>query len=248
MAYKLSSNCVGDGKVVQKAPYSTLVTVPAVRPKWFTRVMKAKWKLLAFEEKVLLFPWVLTLITLDSWGAMCLFALSTTGAEGVAVGNPVAATLLYRAWHLEPCLLLIQKTLLMAYHLLSIMYKDKILKCGARQVIKRNNKECDPCDNTGGKHYRSRSKEASSSDWEGLKKALWIHHHWSGVVKISSYHWATQKDKVFQEEVMQSARIFRKHTAHRGKREVFDWDAPKQGGRAVCGSKIHIKNYLNLYT
>lgn len=56
MAYKVFSSCVENGKVVQKAPSSTLTAVgTAVRPKWFTMVIKAKWKFPTFEEKVLIF-------------------------------------------------------------------------------------------------------------------------------------------------------------------------------------------------
>lgn len=40
MAYKVFSSCVENGKVVQKAPSSTLTAVgTAVRPKWETQVV-----------------------------------------------------------------------------------------------------------------------------------------------------------------------------------------------------------------
>lgn len=129
MAYKVFSKCVENGKVVQKAPSSTLTVVPtSERPKWFTIVIKAKQKFLTFEEKVFLFSQVPNLnTTWLLWGVIFPSALSTTGVEGMAVWNPVAATFLCRVQHLESCLLK-QKALLMAYHSLSIMYKEKILK------------------------------------------------------------------------------------------------------------------------
>lgn len=55
---------------------------------------------------------------------MLPFAISTTGIEGMAVWNAIAATVLCKVWHFKSCL--INSEDITTYHAMNSVCKDKI--------------------------------------------------------------------------------------------------------------------------
>lgn len=98
---------------------------------------------------------------------MLPFAISTTGIEGMAVWNAIAATVLCKVWHFKSCL--INSEDITTYHAMNSVCKDKILRYGVRSVVRK--KITTHCTVVTCERKRE-NKGTSNFYWKGLKKSL----------------------------------------------------------------------------
>lgn len=133
MVYKLFSNCLGGGsklyKSTQEYPHNCTnqwVHKGNKGKTWSSQLLKTRSCFLRFSIQVTLYSSEEYIFLFDVW---------TTGIEGMAVWNAIAATLLCKIWHFKSCL--INSKNLTTYHAMNSMCKGKILRYGVHLIVRK---------------------------------------------------------------------------------------------------------------